>query len=49
MGLFNKIFGNYSEKEVKRLLPIQSKVLELDEQYQKLTDSELKNKAFYIL
>ena len=45
MGLFNKIFGNYSEKEVKRILPIQNKVLELDEEYQKLTDSQLKNKT----
>ncbi len=45
MSLFSKIFGNYSEKEVKRLLPLQSKVLSLDEEYQKLTDAELKNKT----
>ena len=28
MGLLTKIFGNYSEKEIKRIIPIKDKVLE---------------------
>ena len=32
MGLIKALFGNYSEKEIKRIKPIQAKVLELDEE-----------------
>ena len=45
MGLVEKIFGNYSKKEVKRVLPLQKKVLALDEEYAKLTDEQLKAKT----
>lgn len=45
MGLFKKLFGNYSEKELKRIYPLQAKILELEEDYKKLTDDELKNKT----
>ena len=45
MGLIKALFGNYSEKEIKRIKPIQAKVLELDEEYQKLTDDELRHKT----
>ncbi len=45
MGLFQKIFGNYSEKEIKRLMPLQQKVLELEEEYKALSDEELKAKT----
>ncbi len=45
MGFLNKIFGNYSEKEIKRITPIQQRVLDLDEYYRKLTDSELRAKT----
>ncbi len=45
MGLLDKIFGNYSEKEVKRIKPVLSKVLSLEEDYKKLSDSELKAKT----
>lgn len=45
MGLFKKIFGDYSTKEVKRVMPIANKVLSLEEEYKKLTDDELKNKT----
>ncbi|MBO5104866.1 MAG: preprotein translocase subunit SecA [Ruminococcus sp.] len=47
MGLFKNIFGAnaYSNRELKRIEPIKNKVLELDEEYQKLSDAELKAKT----
>lgn len=42
MGLIQKIFGTYSERELKRIYPIQKKVLELEEKYRAMTDKELK-------
>ena len=42
MGLFEKLFGNYSEKQIKNIKPLQQKVLELEEKYAKLSDEELK-------
>ncbi len=45
MGIFKKIFGNYSEKEVKRVMPIIDKINSLEEEISKLTDSELKEKT----
>ncbi|MCM1133404.1 MAG: preprotein translocase subunit SecA [Ruminococcus flavefaciens] len=47
MGLFKNIFGAnaYSNRELKRIEPIKNKVLELEEEYGKLTDTELKAKT----
>ena len=45
MGLLNKIFGNYSEKELKRIYPLQQKVLDLDEEYAALSDNALRAKT----
>lgn len=45
MGIFDKVFGTYSEREVKRVMPLVDKVEALDEAYQKLTDDELKAKT----
>ena len=45
MGLLNKIFGNYSEKELKRIYPLQQKVLDLDEEYAALSDDALRAKT----
>ena len=45
MGLFDKVFGTYSEREVKRILPIVDQVEALDEEFQKLTDDELRGKT----
>ncbi|MBP3595842.1 MAG: preprotein translocase subunit SecA [Clostridia bacterium] len=47
MRLFSKIFGTYSEKEVKRIMPIINKINELEPEIQKLSDSELKQKTVY--
>ena len=45
MGLFSKIFGTYSEKEVKRVMPIVNKINSLEEEISKFSDEELKGKT----
>lgn len=45
MGLFSKIFGTYSEKEIKRITPIVEKINELEPTMEKLTDQELQAKT----
>jgi len=45
MGFLEKLFGNYSEKEIKRIKPIRDQVLALEDEYKKLTDAELKAKT----
>ena len=45
MSLFKKIFGDYSSREIKKIIPIQKKVLALEEDYKKLTDEELQAKT----
>ncbi len=45
MGLLQKLFGDYSTKEVKRVKPTMNKVLALEEEYGKLSDAELKAKT----
>ena len=42
-----KIFKTYSQKEVKRVMPIVKKINELEEEISKLTDSELRAKTDY--
>ena len=41
MGLMNKLFGSYSERELKRIEPIAQKVLALEEEYKEKTDAEI--------
>lgn len=41
MGLLDKIFGNYSKKELAKIEPIKNKVLELEEKYAAMSDTEL--------
>ena len=45
MSLITKLFGNYSEKEIKRIIPLQQRVLSLEEEYKALSDEELKAKT----
>ena len=45
MSFFKKLFGDYSKKEIKRITPLKDKVLALDEEYSKLSDSELQAKT----
>ena len=45
MGLLQKLFGDYSTKEIKRIEPLKQAVLDLEEEYKELTDDELKAKT----
>ncbi|MBR6657876.1 MAG: preprotein translocase subunit SecA [Oscillospiraceae bacterium] len=45
MGFLDKIFGNYSQKELKRIDPIVQKVLALEETYRAMSEEELKNQT----
>ena len=45
MSLLRTLFGDYSTKELKRIMPLQQKVLSLEEEYAALSDSELKHKT----
>ena len=42
-----KLFKTYSEKEVKRVMPIVKKINELEPEMEKLTDHELRGKTDY--
>ena len=45
MSFMEKLFGTFSDKELKRIRPIADKVLALEPQMQKLTDAELQAKT----
>ena len=45
MGFLTSIFGNYSEKEIKRIRPLQQKVLDLEPEYRALSDEQLRAKT----
>ena len=45
MGFLEKIFGNYSQKELKRIDPLVQKVLSLEETYRAMSEEELKNQT----
>ncbi len=44
-NIFEKLFGTYSERELKRVYPILDKVNALQEEYKSLTDSQLQSKT----
>ncbi|WHH57527.1 preprotein translocase subunit SecA [Petroclostridium sp. X23] len=46
MKLLEKIFGNYSDREIKRIMPIVDKIDSLEPDIKALNDDELKNKTF---
>ena len=45
MGLFTKLFGTRSEREVKKLEPTVNAVMALEDSYRKLTDEQLRAKT----
>ena len=45
MGLFDKIFGTRSQREVKKLQPLVNKVLALESEYAGLSEEALKSKT----
>ncbi|MBK1811410.1 preprotein translocase subunit SecA [Clostridium sp. YIM B02505] len=45
MGILTKVFGSYSEREVKRIIPIVDKIETFDGAMQALTDEQLRGKT----
>ena len=45
MGLMTKLFGTYSDRELKAIYPIVDKVEALEEEYRALTDAQLRAKT----
>lgn len=45
MKIFDKLFGTYSEREIKKIKPIVNKAMSLELEYSKLSDEELSNKT----
>ena len=45
MGLMDKIFGNYSEKELKKIRPMTGQIDSFESDFEKLTDYELRGKT----
>jgi len=45
MGLFTKLFGTPSQREIKKIQPLVDKILSLEEEYKALSEDELKGKT----
>ena len=45
MGLFTKLFGSYSDRELKRIMPIARAVEDREAQFAALTDEQLRGKT----
>ena len=45
MGLIEKIFGNYSQKEIRRIDPLVKKVLALEDTYRNMSEDELRSQT----
>ena len=45
MGILEKIFGSYSEKELKRIKPIVDEIEAMEPEIKKLSDAQLKGKT----
>ncbi|MBR6902407.1 MAG: preprotein translocase subunit SecA [Clostridia bacterium] len=45
MSILRKMFGNYSQREIKRVKPLLDKTLSLEAEYKALSDSELRAKT----
>ena len=45
MGIMTKLFGSYSERELKKIYPIADKIEALSDKFAALSDEELKAKT----
>ena len=45
MKLLNKIFGSYSDREIKKIMPLVDKIISLEEDMKKLSNEELRAKT----
>lgn len=42
MGVFEKIFGTYSSRELKRVMPVVQKIEALEDRYRQYSDAQLR-------
>ena len=45
MGFFSKMFGSYSDRELKSIYPIVDRIEALEDEYKALSDAELQAKT----
>ena len=45
MGFFSKMFGSYSDRELKSIYPIVDKIEAMAEEYKAMSDAELQAKT----
>ncbi|MBE6978569.1 MAG: preprotein translocase subunit SecA [Ruminococcaceae bacterium] len=45
MGIFDKIFGSRSQREIKKLQPIVDRILAMEDSYRRMSEEELKGKT----
>ena len=45
MGIFTKLFGTRSQRELKKIRPLVDKILSLEESYKALSEEELRGKT----
>ena len=45
MGLFDKLFGTRSEREIKKIRPVVDKILGLEKEYAALSEDALRGKT----
>ena len=45
MGFLDKIFGSYSDRELKKIYPIADKIIAMEDEYASMTDEQLRAKT----
>ena len=45
MGIFSKLFGTRSDREIKKIMPTVQKILDMEEEYKALSEEELRGKT----
>ncbi len=45
LNILERVFGSYSKKEIRRIIPIVNKILKLEAKYAKMSEEELKNQT----
>ncbi|HPE96187.1 MAG TPA: hypothetical protein PLT66_09000, partial [Bacillota bacterium] len=45
MGFISKVFGTYSDRQIKKLRPIADKIEALGDEYKAMSDSELRSQT----
>ena len=45
MGLLDKLFGSYSDRELKKIKPVVDRIVGMESQYAAMTDAELRGKT----